>query len=437
MNFSFNLFIIVADQFMLFIINMLVARHAGEELFGDFSVATRALLLLATIITFGIDTIIAYYVPKYYLRQRFDEITDLTSSLREFLQPIYTKLFFGGVLLSLAIIALSRAMGDISLFEITHPFFLFLWGAVGISLYSICIQLLRAIDYMRTAIVLSLMQTVFYFLLSLITYFFLYPVLFHDNRHYFPHVMLIGFIVSYVLILPLSFTIEQRTELQQLYKKKKVIASNLDWKEKMYGYTLQNLNRYIFATIPLLMIELLGSNEESVGLFSAVVSIISLAFIAMYPIGILIGPEISAAFAETREVLKKTVTKYLLISFSMSFIVVVLMAFCAKDILLFYKSGFIRALPYTYFCLINIVTFSISMPLSRVIQFSKQGNKIGARLTISMLALQFLACLILIPLYDLTGAVICFVGINIVYNIAMICLAIRIYHHDPFGQEAL
>lgn len=221
MDFSLNLFIIVADQFMLFIINMLVARHAGEELFGDFSVATRALLLLATVITFGIDSIIAYYVPKYYLRQRFDEITDLTSSLREFLQPIYTKLFFGGVLLSLAIMALSRAIGDVSLFEVSHPFFLFLWGAVGISLYSICIQLLRAVDYMRTAIILSLMQTVFYFLLSLITYFFLYPVLFHDNRHYFPHVMLIGFIVSYVLIVPWSFAIEQRTELQQLYKKRR------------------------------------------------------------------------------------------------------------------------------------------------------------------------------------------------------------------------
>lgn len=437
MDFSLNLFIIVADQFMLFIINMLVARHAGEELFGDFSVATRALLLLATVITFGIDSIIAYYVPKYYLRQRFDEITDLTSSLREFLQPIYTKLFFGGVLLSLAIMALSRAIGDVSLFEVSHPFFLFLWGAVGISLYSICIQLLRAVDYMRTAIILSLMQTVFYFLLSLITYFFLYPVLFHDNRHYFPHVMLIGFIVSYVLIVPWSFAIEQRTELQQLYKKKKAAASNLDWKEKMYGYTLQNLNRYVFATIPLLMIELFGSSKETVGLFSAVVSIISLAFIAMYPIGILIGPEISAAFAETREVLKKTVAKYLLISFSMSLIVLVIMAFFAEDILLFYKSGFIRALPYTYFSLINIITFSISLPLSRVIQYSKHGNKIGARLTISMLTLQFFACIILIPLYDLAGAVICFVGINIVYNIAMICLAIRIYHRDPFGQEVV
>lgn len=69
MDFYLNLFIIVADQLMLFIINMIVARHAGEELFGDFSVATSALLLIATVITFGIDSIIAYYVPKFYIRK--------------------------------------------------------------------------------------------------------------------------------------------------------------------------------------------------------------------------------------------------------------------------------------------------------------------------------------------------------------------------------
>ncbi|KTC88016.1 MULTISPECIES: hypothetical protein [Legionella] len=436
MDFSLNLFIIIADQCMLFIINMLVARHAGEELFGDFSVATRSLLLLATIVTFGIDSIIAYYVPKYFVRKRFDDIADLTTSLRTFLQPIYRTLFLGGVLLSLAIIALSRAIGDVSLFEISHPFFLFLWGAVGISLYSIFIQFFRAVDYMRTAILLSLTQTIFYFLLTLFTYFFLYPVLFHDNRHYFPHVMLIGFILSYVLIVWVSFAIEKKTELKELYYKKGVMGS-LNWKEKMYGYTLQNLNRYVFSTIPLLMIELFGSGKESVGLFSAIVSIVSLAFIALNPIGILIGPEISAAFAQTREVLKKTVTKYILLSFLVSLVVVLIVAFSAKEILLLYKSGFIRALPYTYFCLINIITFSISMPLSRVIQYSKRGNKIGAKLTIAMLSLQFLACLILIPLYDLMGAVICFVGINIVYNITMIYLAIKIYHSDPFGQEVI
>lgn len=69
MEFLFNLLIIIADQFMLFVINMLVARHAGEVLFGDFTVATNALFLIATIITFGIDSIIGYYVPKFYVKK--------------------------------------------------------------------------------------------------------------------------------------------------------------------------------------------------------------------------------------------------------------------------------------------------------------------------------------------------------------------------------
>ncbi|ARG96351.1 lipopolysaccharide biosynthesis protein [Legionella micdadei] len=438
MDFYLNLFIIVADQLMLFIINMIVARHAGEELFGDFSVATSALLLIATVITFGIDSIIAYYVPKFYIRKKYDEIGNLTKSVKDFLQPIYTTLITGGALLSLAIIALSYIIGDVNVFEISHPLFLFLWGAVALSLYNIFIQFFRAVDYMRTAILLSLLQTMFYFGLSLFTYFYLYPVLFHENRHYFPHVMLIGFIVSYVLIVMLSVAIERRTTLQRLYGKyPKTGTSYIEWKEKMYGYTVQNLNKYIFASIPLLIIEFIGADEESVGLFSAVVSIISLAAIAISPIGILIGPEISAAFAQSREFLKATMMKYLFVTFGISIILVIALAACAPHILLLYKSNFIRALPYTYFCLINIVTYAISMPLSKMIQYSSKGNIIGAQLTISMMLLQIVACFILIPWLNLLGAVICYIGINIIYNMAMIAMAIRIYHHDPFGHEAI
>ncbi|KTD31572.1 lipopolysaccharide biosynthesis protein [Legionella maceachernii] len=438
MDFYLNLFIIIADQFMLFIINMIVARHAGEELFGDFSVATSALLLIATVITFGIDSIIAYYIPKFYVRKKYDEIGNLTASLKNFLHPIYTTLITSGVLLSVAIVALSYMISDIDLFEISHPLFLFLWGAVALSLYNIFIQFFRAINHMRTAILLSLLQTIFYFSLSLITYFYLYPVLFHENKHYFPHVMLISFIISYVLIVLISVALERKTTIQRLYRECPITGkTQIEWKEKMYGYMVQNLNKYVFAAIPLLMIEWLGPNEESVGLFSAVVSIISLAFIAISPIGILIGPDISAAFAQSRDFLKTTMMRYLLMTFGISLILVTIIAVCASHILLLYKSDFIRALPYTYFCLINIITYSISMPLSKMIQYSKNGNKIGARLTASMMLLQIVSCFIFIPWLDLHGAIICYVGINLVYNVVMIVMAIRIYRYDPFGHEAI
>lgn len=125
MDFYLNLFIIIADQFMLFIINMLVARHVGEELFGDFTVATNALLLLATVLTFGIDSIIAYYIPKFYIRRRYKEIARLTRSVSVFLKPIYITLLIGGLFLCFAIIAIAYLIQDVDLFEISHPFFYF------------------------------------------------------------------------------------------------------------------------------------------------------------------------------------------------------------------------------------------------------------------------------------------------------------------------
>ncbi|ARH00539.1 oligosaccharide flippase family protein [Legionella micdadei] len=437
MDFYLNLFIIIADQFMLFIINMLVARHVGEELFGDFTVATNALLLLATVLTFGIDSIIAYYIPKFYIRRRYKEIARLTRSVSVFLKPIYITLLIGGLFLCFAIIAIAYLIQDVDLFEISHPFFLFLWGAVVISLFAIFYEFFRATNHMRTAIILNLLQTIFYFILTLFIYFYLYPVVFGKNRHYFPHVMLTGFIVSYVLIVLLSIAIERKAILQRFYQKRTPRLIRIEWKEKMYGYTIQNLNKYVFATIPLLVIEWLGPEEGSVGLFSAVVSIISLAYIAISPIGVLIAPDISSAFAQNREILKKTMCKYLLMAFGISLIIAAIIAVCSPYILNFYKSNFIKALPYTYYCLINIITYAISMPLSKMIQYSKEGSRIGAKLTVLLILIQVIASLILIPWLNLLGAVICFIGISLIYNAVMVIMAIRIYERDPFGHEAI
>ncbi|MGQ3891615.1 oligosaccharide flippase family protein [Legionella sp. CNM-4043-24] len=435
MDFALNLFIIIADQFMLFIINMLVARHAGEALFGDFSVATNALLLLSTLITLGVDSIIAYYVPKLLVQKKFGEIAGLTTDIKQFLKPVYFLIIGGGLLISLCIIAISRASMGLSLFEISHPLFLFLWATVALSAYNIYIQYFRAINYMRTAVIMSLLQTLCYFILSLIIYFYIYPVFFHGDRRYFPHIMLMGFIASYVLIVLASVIIIKHGIMQQF--RQWITAVQQKWKSKIYGYTIQNLNKYVFAAIPLLVIEWLGHNEHSVGLFSAVSSIISLAFIAIAPIGILIGPDISAAFAESRESLLRVMKKYMLICFAISLVIMLVIGLFAKQILLLYQSNFIDALPYTYACLINVVTYAISMPLSKMIQYSHEGSEAGARLTIGLLLVQLISSIVLIHWLGLLGAVICYIGINIVYNSLMIIMAIRIYRIDPFGEEVI
>lgn len=433
MDFTLNLVIIFADQLMLFIVNMLVARHVGEALFGDFSVVTSSLLLISTLITLGIDSIIAYYIPKLFVHKKYDEITTLVSSVRGFLKPIYKTVLVVGMLVGIVLISVSQIFAKINLFDVAHPLFLFLWGAVILSLYNIYIQYFRAINYMRTAVVMSFFQTLAYFILSLFIYFYIYPALFHHDKRYFVHIMLFGFIGSYLFIVFCSALIQARSYIHR-YKSSKE-AENFDWKGKIYGYTVQNLNKYIFATIPLVVIEWLGHNEHSVGLFSATISIITLATIALAPIGILIGPEISAAFACNKEALKKVMQKNLIICFGVSVAVAIIMGFAAKHILVLYQSNFIDALPYTYACLINIVTYAISMPLSKMIQFSHEGSQIGAKLTINVLLFQLIASLIMVHWLGLLGAVICYIGINIVYNLTMIRMAIRIFRNEQFGVK--
>jgi len=106
MDFVFNLILLFLGQLMLFFINLMVAREAGESLlreslFGDFSAATNFLILMGTLTTLGIDSIITYYVPKLYVKNKFDQINYLIGSIRAFVQPIYLAIAAFGLLVSL------------------------------------------------------------------------------------------------------------------------------------------------------------------------------------------------------------------------------------------------------------------------------------------------------------------------------------------------
>lgn len=427
--------LLTADQCMLFLINLMVARNAGPAAFGDFTVAVNSLFLIGTIVTMGLDSIVAHYIPKYYVKKKHDEIHSLILSIKNFLQPIYLTLFIGGFLLSLAIIALSYALEHLRLYEMSHLVTLFLWGAVVLSIYNIYMQLFRAVGYMRTAIFLNMLQTLFYFLFTLFTYFYFYDVLFHNNAQYFAHIMLISFILSYVLIGFAFILVHQKTQLNLRITLDKLRKNDIAWKKKISGYTIQNLDKYAFTVTPLLITEWLGKDEYIVGLFSAVASIIALGFTTLSPINILIKPEISAAFAHGKEFLLRTLFKYVGICLGIACIVALTLGIFSERILLLFKSDFIEVLPFVYIALINLFCYSISMPLTLVIQYSREGSKIGAQFTLYILLVQIIASLILISWLDLLGTMICYVGINIIYVIAASIIAYRVYQREPFGHH--
>lgn len=439
MEFLFNLSIIIADQFMLFVVNVLVARHVGEELFGNFSVAINGLLLIATVVTLGVDTIVAYYFPKLFAKKKFSDMVQLARSIRHFLTPIHLTIFSLGLLLALSIFATSIAFKNLQVFELHHPLFLFFWGATAISLYNIFVQLFRSIGYMRTGILLSLLQTTLYFILAITVYHYYHLFMPKDYLFFFPHVMLLGFIGSYFLTVILCFYLFKRIAMPfQARFKSLALKSPFEWQKKIYGYMIQNLNIYVFSTIPLLTIEWMGHNEKSVGLFAAVVSIISLAFIGISPLGILIAPEISAALASSKQVLLKTIRKSVGICLSTGLIITLIFALFGRQILLLYQAKFIDALPYLYICLINIVAYAINLPLSRIIQYSKYGDKWGAKLTMIFIIVQMFASIGLIKLYGIYGAIMCYVGVNLMYTFAMVIITRKIYNkHNPAEFDKL
>lgn len=433
MNFALNLMIIIADELMLFGVNLMVARHVGEKLFGDYSVATHGLVLFATITTLGMDSVIAYYFPKLYSQGKYSHIALLANSFRQFIQPIYLFVFTISILLMVTLVGLASAFQNISFYEIHHPLFLFLWGTLAISLYKIYMQYLRSINYMRTAVLMSFLQTFIFFALTLLLYHQVENWMPDLSKLYIPHMMLLIFVSSYFIVTVASYFYVKGSRFHDNTETKPVDVgfTEYQWREKIYGYMIQNLNAYIFTTTPLLIMEWVGNNEKSVGMFSAVISIVSLAAIAITPIAILISPDISAALGESKQQLKAVMRKYLMICFSLGLVIALVFVALAKPILTLYQSQFIDALPFLYVSLLTIMTYALSMPVSKMVQFSKSGSTVGARLTLWLVCSQVVSSLVLIKFFDLYGAIFCYVGMNIAYCIIMFIMSYKIYReHD-------
>lgn len=418
MEFTLNLLIIIIDQILLFAINIMVARNTGEALYGNFSVATQGLLILGTLLTLGIDSIIDYYIPKLHHLKHYKKIVGLVESIKRFMMPIYTAVFITG--LSIFFIFVFDLSPKLNNEVLIHPFYIFTWGAVFIACYNILIHLLRSTNHMRLAVNMSLLQNVLYLMLVMILISLSNLYLSHEKYEYYPHVLLIAFVGSYGITDVVCYLF-----LGRLHSRKKIHSQNasIKWHGKIQGYTIQNLNAFVFSAIPLLVLEIISNNEHNVGLFAAAISIISVAHLAIYPLGILIAPEISSALSHSSRQLKKILSRYLKICVGMSLGVILTIGFFAKPILYLFKSDFIDALPYLYLGLIEIVCYGINLPLTKVIMFSANGNHLGAKLTMTLLGTQIVASVILIKQFDIVGAVTCFIGISLINTLALIMLS--------------
>lgn len=426
MALAINTILILIDQLMLFVVNLLVAHKVDQALFGDFVTAVQILLFLSVIATLGVDSVLSYYVPKYFQNKKYSLLFSLLSDIKKFLNSLYLLIFLVGLFSCLIVITMGVFFVKVSIFEVSHPTFLFLWGLVIISMYTIFLQLLRCINYMRLSIFFSFLQTLVYFILAVIISFYIFPTYFSGRHLYFPHLMLLGFFISYSLIVIPMVTIIKNFKDKIIKTMTKESVSNPQWKNKAIGYTIQSLGIYIFTTIPLVSMEIAGRDESSVGLFAVIISIISLACIAIQPINILISPEISAAYSTSKEKLLMVLKRALTASSIIGIIITTMFFIFAKPLLKLYPSEFSSVLFYVYLCLFNIMLYALSLPFSRVIQYSHKGNLLGAKITIFYLILQTVLSTIFSYFYDLQGAVFCLIAIRLMYTLTSSSVALII-----------
>lgn len=408
-----NMFIVIVEHIMNFFIKLVIAREVGEGLYGDYSVTIEGLLLISTFLTLGIDSTILYYVPKFFVNKKYAEIRGLLEEIKQFLKPLYLSISSIGLILAVSLTAAILALEDFTFYGQSHPIVMFLWGTVCISIYNIFSAYLRSINLIRFSILIDLLRTTIYFIIGVGIYFLLFKTHFVVKSSYFPHFMLTGFLGSYILcslIAGMGIKVANDRNQNQMDVKIKH-----PWKKKLVGYTLQNILIFIFSAIPLFMIELVGQNEQDVGLFAAVIAIINIAYIGILPLGFLLEPKISSIFTAGKAAIKHTLIQYLSISVSIALVIVLVFFIFSYKILLLYKYQFIDALPYLHYCLTNILLLAIGLVLTKFILYSKDGSVYSAKLAMVLFPFQCLVSFVLIAFYGLLGAVLSYITIYIVY----------------------
>ena len=417
-----NILMLVTDKFVAFTTDMLIARKIGEKLFGDFSATLSALYLIADLLTFGVGSIIQYYIPKFVKRQELSHITSLSESIHKFIRPVNLIFFIITILIAFSILVLTDTSKHIHLFEVSHPVFLLLWSCIALSAIAIYFRYFISIGYTKTAISPRFIGSIIY-LISVVLICILFQFTNQStDLYHFTHIILLNFVVNTLIIALIFFLLY--IKISSKFPKQENLT--VDWKNKIYGYIVQGLRKHLYYT-PLLILEYFGNNEHEVGILGAVLSITTLSTAIPATMIILFTPNISAMLVASKKDLLRGIQKYLIIFLTTSTVIAGSVYYFAEDILLLYKSQFISALPILHLYTIEIVTFPVRAFFMRIIKNHKNGDVIGAKLTIMLLLIQVTFGIPLAKFFGINGISVCYIGSNILFSIIIIAYVVLIY----------
>lgn len=389
------LLIMVGAYVVRIIVHIFVANNLGVEIYGDFVFTLRLLFVCSIIVLFGADKAVLKFVPEYLSHQKWGF---LMGYLRR-----HTKLI---LILSIAFAVcstiivgmglLAERLGYIELFNY-HPALLAFWILPLIALSAFFSRLLRSINQLALSVI-SLK-----FLPNALLGIGVFAVAYFSTLNLTQALVIFGFSWFFVILL-------QVIVAAYVMPKNMVRAApayqNKRWLMLSSQFFLIGIALVALRSIDLIMLEILGIHERNVGIFASILMLANVMRVFLNSAIMVSAPYISMAVHRKEFYkLQGLVYKNQMVLQTISVVTIFVFFLYGKLFLSWFGSDFVEGYPFLLLAIIAYAFVSSFGIGEAVLQYSGNQRTLVA-INFSALIVAMIADSVLIPMYDLEGAIV-------------------------------
>lgn len=412
-NLTFACFVSIAISIIGYLINFWMNVKFAQWLkaadYGDFSAIIAIFQNIASLVIFGTDMAVLKFLPLYLEKQEWS----LVNGYLNFHNKIFLFLSIIIYVISTFLMGLLFTfgdLGDLNKFNFYHPVMLYFWmiPIVMISFYAI--KAIRSFGKIYSSLFYA---NIYLPLFTIIIAFYMLWIKGSVNIYQIVFAYCIAqLILSCAVMLKLYFIIPKNVKNTEPKYEKKL------WTKIAFELFFSSVLITNMTSIFIILLEIFGKDENTVGYFSAITTIVASIWLIYRGVIAVTAPLISKLLANNNQKgLQALINIGNLIMTGFSIIFVYLLIHCGKPLLAHFGANFVNS--YRELIIVG-VSFAISMSLGMfypILQYTEKQRNI-IHLTVYTFAIMLIFSIISIIYYDILGAAISLGIFLVVFNLA-------------------
>lgn len=391
--------LLFAGVALMYSLNLLAARLIGPEQFGDLTVIIKVLMFLAPLLLLGTHEAMLYFVPRYDAKKTGRDTLYVMWSIKRI---VFCALIFLLLLFCFWALVYFLHRFDIHTVDKWHAVIYALWLAPLLAFFILIRYILSAYKRVILNEVLSITPFASLFIIIVLLYV--------DKGSATVYELVYALAAALALFIAVSvFFIKPYIKINKLKVKGK---EKKEWSTMAYQMCVGSLAFSGLLAIDVLCLEYFGAHEYEVGHYGAIMAIGSIATIFSCWTALL-APHVAVGVQSSNlRPLSKAIVALRGFSFFYLISACVLIAFFGKTLLSQFGVSYIADYPALLVFFFGVsITVLLSGPA--MLLYHSGHQVLLVKLALVEIVLMFIFSWILIPKYQIMGAVISYLIVKI------------------------